>query len=72
MSDAQNPGLSELAEVIRGALHLYIGMIVANLLGYFYWLVTARLTTPEDVGTASMVINIASIITGIYSPAFSC
>ncbi|MCD6509281.1 MAG: oligosaccharide flippase family protein [Thermoprotei archaeon] len=65
MSDAQNPGLSELAEVIRGALHLYIGMIVANLLGYLYWLVTARLTTPEDVGTASMVINIASIISGI-------
>jgi O-antigen/teichoic acid export membrane protein len=54
-------------QIGRGAVYLYIENISSMFLGYAFWLVLSRVTTPEIVGISSSLISIAAIFVSIAS-----
>ena len=48
--------------IVRSSLWLYIGSIIFNVLGYFYWVIISFFTTPEIVGSASGIIAIEGLL----------
>lgn len=46
---------------VKGTLFLYIATFIGFGLGYFYWFLVARITTPEIVGAASTAMTIVAI-----------
>jgi O-antigen/teichoic acid export membrane protein len=51
-----------LRQVTRGAFYLYLSTMISNVLGYVFWLVIFKLTTPYEVGLASTATSIAIIL----------
>ncbi len=47
--------------VVRGAFYLYVSTLITSVLGYVYWLVVSKLTSPEVVGLASTAVSVAVI-----------
>ncbi len=56
-----------VAKVVRGALYLYIGTLVVNIVGYLYWIIVSKFVSPSDIGVASLVTNISAITMGVVS-----
>jgi O-antigen/teichoic acid export membrane protein len=59
-------GLSRQA-VAKGAVYIYFENIVATISGYLLWLFLSKVTTPEVIGTASVVVSLAAIFVSIVS-----
>jgi O-antigen/teichoic acid export membrane protein len=49
----------------RGAGYIFIETVIGFISGYLLWLILARLTTPEIIGTSSAVVSLASIFTTV-------
>jgi len=54
-------------QVTEGAIFLYIDTIALLLSSYIFWLVVSRLTSPEVLGTYSVIVSFAVIMTGVVS-----
>jgi len=60
-----------LNRVIRGSFWLYVSGIVANLLGYAYWLMASSFVPPSTIGEASALVGVVSLISVIVSLGIS-
>jgi O-antigen/teichoic acid export membrane protein len=54
-------------EVGRSTVYLYVENITAMLLGYAYWFILSRVTTPEIIGISSTLTSFAAIFATIAS-----
>lgn len=51
--------------VARGAFYLYVSTLIVSFLGYVFWLVISKLTTPDVVGLASTAVSLAIILSSL-------
>jgi O-antigen/teichoic acid export membrane protein len=57
-------------KLTSNAVFLWASTIVGSLTGFLFWNIAARLYASEDVGTASAVISLALLLTGIAGLGF--
>jgi len=60
-------GEVSVAKVVRGALYLYVGTLIVNIVSYLYWIIISKFVSPSDVGIASLIINVSTITVGVTS-----
>ena len=53
--------------VAKGAVYIYFENIIATISGYVLWLFVSKITTPEIIGAASVVVSLAAIFSTIVS-----
>jgi len=56
-----------VAKVVRGALYLYIGTLVVNIVSYLYWIIVSKFVSPSDIGVASLITNTSAITMGVIA-----
>ena len=47
--------------IAKGAFYLYISTLITSVLGYVFWFIVSKLTSPNIVGLASTAVTIATI-----------
>ena len=52
-------------DVGKGAIYLYIQLISSMISGYFFLILLARITTPDIIGTFSLLVSISEIFANI-------
>ena len=56
-----------LSKVIAGGFWLMLGGFMISLGGLLFWLIVSKLTTTEDVGYATTIFSIASVLSGVLN-----
>ena len=59
--NVKSEGRLSFSRVARGAFYLYFSILVANVLGYVFWFIVSKLTSPDVVGLASTAVTVATI-----------
>lgn len=49
----------------RNSIYLMLSTLIMAFLGFIFWMINARLFTPEQVGLATTIISIVSLITSL-------
>ncbi len=61
-SNTYENGINSNQKILqKGAAWLVVETVVLTIVGYGFWFILARITTPEIIGTASAMISIATI-----------
>ena len=55
------------SEVGKGTIYLYVENVIAMFLGYAFWFILSKLTTPEIIGISSSLTSFAAIFASIAS-----
>lgn len=55
----------------RNSLYLIASQLVLAILGFFFWVITAHLFTPLQVGIATTLISVTGFITGLSQLGFN-
>lgn len=56
-----------IGEVVKSSTWLYIGALIFNFLGFFFWFIASLFVTPQTVGTASAVLAFESLLISVFS-----
>jgi len=54
-----------MAKLGRNTFYLYLSTIISSLLGYIFWIIVSKLTSPANIGIVSTSFSFVAIITSI-------
>lgn len=55
----------------RNSIYLMVSTLIMAILGFFFWMVNTRLFKPEDIGLATTLISVMSLITSFSMFGFN-
>ena len=58
---------SSYSGFVRGSFFLFIDSVLLSFVGWVFWLMLSTFTTPEQIGYATTVISLSTLLSGFFS-----